>query len=160
MDMEKTIKVGVLIVEKGKSLLIKEWSEDKKDYRWNIIKGTFDDSTDKQFSDCAIREAKEEAGVEVSLSGFSNIIIKYGFSIRIYISFIASIVSGEPHTASKGKQSTRKEDITETKWFSKAELKELKKEDFINDVAFETVTRWINGETYPLSLLIEKIMKS
>jgi len=158
--MEKAIKVGVLIVQEDKLLLIKEWSEDKKTQLWNIVKGTFDDTIDKQFSDGAIREAKEEAGVEVSLNGFSNVIIKYGFSIRIYVNFIASIVSGEPHTASKNEQSTRKEDVTETKWFTKTELKELKEEEFINDVAFETVTRWMNGETYPLNLLTEKIMKS
>lgn len=158
--MEKTIKVGVLIVKEDKLLLIKEWSEDKKAHLWNIVKGTFDDSIDKQLSDGAIREAEEEAGVEVSLNGFSNIIIKYGFSIRIYVNFVASIVSGEPHTASKNEQSTRKEDITETKWFTKAELKELKEEEFVNDVAFETVTRWRNGENYPLSLLTEKIIKS
>lgn len=158
--MEKTIKVGVLIVDKDKLLLIKEWSEDKKTHLWNIVKGTFDDSVDKQLSDGAIREAKEEVGVEVALNGFANIIIKYGFNIRIYVNFVASIVNGEPHTASKNEQSSRKEDITETKWFTKTELKELEEENFINDVAFETITGWANGKTYPLNLLTEKIMKS
>jgi len=158
--MEKTIKVGVLIVNKDKILLIKEWSEDKKNYYWNIVKGTYDDKEDKQITDCAVREAQEEAGVTILVNGFVNIVIKHGFSKRIYINLIASIVDGKPHTASKDEQSSRKEDINETKWITKTELKNMKENDFINDVAFEALNNWINNKIYPLNLLTEKIISS
>lgn len=157
--MEKTIKVGVLIVNKDKILLIKEWSENKNDYCWNIIKGTYDDSVDKQVLDCAIREAQEEANAAITVDGFINIVIKYGYNIRFYINFIASITNGEPHTASKNDQSLRKEDIKEVRWFTKTELKNMKEVEFINDVAFEAINKWINKEIYPLNLLTEKIMR-
>ena len=107
-----------------------------------------------------VREAQEEAGVTILVNGFVNIVIKHGFSKRIYINLIASIVDGKPHTASKDEQSSRKEDINETKWITKTELKNMKENDFINDVAFEALNNWINNKIYPLNLLTEKIISS
>jgi ADP-ribose pyrophosphatase YjhB (NUDIX family) len=154
--MEKTIKIGVLIVNNNNILLIKEWSESKHDFYWNIIKGTYEELLDKKFVDCAIREAQEEVGVTISVNNFVNIIIKHGYDMRIYINFVASITRGEPNIAPANEQLNRNENIKEIKWFSTTELENMKEEDFINDISFEAIQKWINKEIYSLSLLEEK----
>lgn len=158
--MDKIIKVGTLIVKEDKALLIKEWSEAKQDFRWNIVKGTFEETNDKLLIDCAKREAKEEAGVKVSVDKFLGVFIKYGFNIRIYINFLASIKSGTPKIASNKEQKSRSEDIKEVLWFDKEKIKKLSKNDFVNDVAYETVNNWLKGKVYPLHLLNEIDLRS
>lgn len=158
--MDTQIKVSVIVTDSNKALLIKEWSNNKNGHYWNIIKGTFDSSLDESIAKCAIREAKEEAGITISLDNFINIAIKHGHNTRVYINFTASITDGKPHIVSKNEQSLRKEDMVEVKWFTRDELKDMKEEEFINDVVFEVINKWLNKEVYPLSLLTEKDLKS
>ena len=111
--MDTQIKVGVLIRDGDKVLLIKEWSNNKNAYLWNIVKGTFDSSLDKTLVDCATREAQEEAGVKVELSNFLSLSVKHGHSIRVYVNFVGKIVEGEPTLTPKDEQDKRDEDIKE-----------------------------------------------
>lgn len=156
--MEKIIKVGILIVEKEKVLLIKEWSETKMDYYWNIIKGTYEEVFDKRISDCAIREVKEEINATVSLKDFLGVYIKFGYDLRTYFCFTASIIDGKPQIASKKEQLERKEDIKDFQWLTKKELEKIKKEDFINDIAYSTVQKWISSKVYSLDLVNEIVL--
>jgi ADP-ribose pyrophosphatase YjhB (NUDIX family) len=158
--MERIVKVGVLVVEKERALLIKEWSETRKDYYWNIVKGTYEEAIDKKFSDCAIREAKEEIGVTISLKGFMWTIVKYGHNIRVYFTFTASIVDGMPQTARKEEQLKRKENISDVGWLTKKELGDISKEDFLSDVAYLAVQKWIKNEVFPLELVEEIVLNS
>lgn len=157
--MDTQIKVGAIIEDNDKILLIKEWSNSKNGYFWNIIKGTFDGLIDDTFEECVIREAMEEIGVSIQLSKFIKLSIKHGFSTRIYVNFVASIVHGKPKIESKKDQATRNEDIIEAKWFTKHELNKMDEDKYINDVAYETVTSWLNNKTYSLDLLVEKKIK-
>jgi len=155
--MDTQIKVCVIVENTNKILLIKEWSDNKNGYYWNIIKGTFESSLDESIAKCAIREAREEAGITISLTNFVNILIKHGYNTRIYINFTGSIIKGKPCVVPKDEQLLRNENIIEFRWFTKKELKNLNEDEFINDVVSETVDRWIKGEIYPLSILMEKV---
>jgi len=158
--METQIKVGVLIIDSEKLLLIKEWSNNKNGYFWNIIKGTFDNTLDKTILDCAKREVKEEVGTSIKLNNLINISFKHGFNTRIYLNFTASITKGKPHFAPKKEQDSRQEEIIETKWFTKNELKKLSEVDFINDVVYKSVKDWLKGNIYSLDILSEKNLNS
>jgi len=156
--MEKIVKVGVLVVKREKILLIREWSETRKGYFWNIVKGTYDNAIDKKFSDCAIREAKEEIGVNISLKGFVGIIVKYGHNIRVYVSFTASVVDGKPQIATKKEQLKRKENICDVIWLTKKEIERISADDFLSDVAYSTVQKWIKNEVFSLDLIEEIVL--
>jgi ADP-ribose pyrophosphatase YjhB (NUDIX family) len=158
--MDTQIKIGAIVENTDKILLIKEWSNNKNGHYWNIIKGTFDSSLDETLEECAIREAKEETDITISLVSFINIAVKHGFNTRIYINFVAAITGGKPQIVSRKEQVLRKEDITEVKWFNRKRLRTMKEEEFINDVVFEAISKWLNKEIYPLNLLTEKILKS
>lgn len=158
--MDAQIKVGVLIVKKDEALLIKEWSDNKEGYFWNFVKGTFEPSIDKTLADCAKREAIEEAGVTIKLKSFINLAVKHGFNTRIYVNFIGEITNGEPKLASLKDQKGRNEDIKEVKWMNKEDLKNINKEEFINDIAYEAVMKWIESKFYPLELLVEVVLNN
>ncbi len=153
--MDTQIKVGLLITNKEELLLIKEWSNNKNGYFWNVVKGSFEPEKDKTLAECAIREADEEIGVKITLEKFINLVIKHGFSTRIYVNLVASITNGEPRVASDENQKLLKEDIKEVKWLKKDDLKKMPEEEFINDVVFMAISKWLSGETYPLELLTE-----
>lgn len=157
--MEIQIKVGVVIVKDDKILLLKEWSDTKKDYRWNIIKGTFED-TDKTILNCVKREAKEEAGVEVKIDKFICCIVKHGFNIRIYYNFLGQINKGEPKLAVLKEQEARKENFKEIRWFSTKELEKMEEDDFMNDVVYKAITDWVNGRAYPMELMKEIVLNN
>ena len=158
--MDTQIKVCTIVENDNKVLLIKEWSDNKNGHYWNIIKGTFNSTLDKNLIDTAKREAVEEACADISITNYLGIIIKYGFSIRIYVSLVGVLKKGKPHIPPKKEQQQRKEDIIEMKWFTQDELKDLKEEEFINDVAFDVINRWLANDIYPLSLLTEKNLSS
>lgn len=157
--MEKRIKIGVLIVKGDQALLIKEWSNKRDGYFWNFIKGTFEEDLDKSIASCAIREAKEEAGVSIELKNFINCTIKRNENLTTYFNFVATILNGEPQTDSIKNQSERKEDIKEIKWFSKEEILILKNEEFISDMVFTAIHDWLDNKYYPLDVFKEIFYK-
>lgn len=68
--MSQKIKVGVIITDnQNRILLLKEKIEKNPSALWNIIKGTYGDSGSETIFEVAVREAKEEAGVKVELTG-------------------------------------------------------------------------------------------
>ncbi len=71
MNLEKL--AGCLIIENDKVLLIKE----KKDWYWKLLSGKIDEG--ETVEQCAIREAKEEANIDVELLGLFN---KYTFNFK------------------------------------------------------------------------------
>ncbi|MBI2630811.1 NUDIX hydrolase [Candidatus Nomurabacteria bacterium] len=148
------LKVGVLASHKGSLLLIKEINSKDKKYYWNIIKGTFDSEKDKDILATAHREAIEEAGVKISIEGFLNIITKSKKGgITIQINLIANLTSKKLKIASRGDQLKENEDIREVKFYTKKELRKMKKDDFMNERAFIAIRGWLNGKKNDISLL-------
>ncbi|MDP2947484.1 MAG: NUDIX hydrolase [Nanoarchaeota archaeon] len=148
--MKETIKtkIGILVENKGKLLLIKELNSKDSKYYWNIIKGTFEPDKDDNFLESAKRECKEEAGIDVKITGLLNIIylsdrIKNKFVIQF--NFIAAIEKGTPQLASKDEQQGRSEDIIELRYFTKNDLKKTKKDEFMNERAYLVVSEWLKN---------------
>lgn len=139
-----TIVVGVCIVEDGKVLMVQE-AKEKCYGQWNFPAGHLDEN--ENIHDGARREAKEETGFDVELTGVLPI-IKYirGDYKVIRITFMAKIVSGEIKYD--------KEEILDVKWIPMEELeamteKELRaikcSKEILNDAKANNI--------YPLSII-------
>lgn len=148
-------KIGVIITDnKNKVLMLKEKIKKNPIPLWNIIKGTYGDEGVENIFETAIRECKEEAGVDVDLM----------FSLGCYISqkkektstiitFEAIIKNGSPHLAKKREQLSRDECISEMRWFSNDELKKMKKEEFISNRIYSIIQDWLDDKKYPLNII-------
>lgn len=149
------IKIGILIVDQNRLLLIKERLNPKAPYRWNIIKGTYDNVQKESIFKAANRECLEEAGVKVKLVGLINCIIltRKKKELRIQYNFLAKIVSRKPKIAIKEEQFKRNEDIKEIRWFAKKEASKLGRKSFISQRAFLAVKDWIINKKYPIEIL-------
>lgn len=144
-------KIGILVENNGKLLLIKELNSKDGKYYWNIVKGTFEPDKDNDFIEAAIRECKEEAGIDVKIISLLNIIYlsdKTKNKFVIQFNFIAAIEKGNPQLAGKGEQRGRSEDIIELKYFTKSDLKEIKKDEYMNERAYLAVSEWLKNIAY------------
>ena len=63
------LKVGAIIRQGGKILLIKERLNKNLSYGWNVCAGSWEEN-DGDLKNAAVREAKEEAGIEARIVGF------------------------------------------------------------------------------------------
>jgi len=149
------IKIGILVENKGKLLLIKELNSKDGKYYWNIVKGTFEPDKDNNFLESAIRECREEAGIEVKVTDLLNIMYlseKARNKYVIQFNFIASIKRGALKLTEKDEQRERNEDIIKLKFFSKNDLKKIKKNEFMNERAYLAVKEWLKNIKHELRL--------
>jgi len=148
--MEKDItkiKIGVLAIERNKLLLIKELNSSDGKYYWNIIKGTFEPTKDKDFFEAAKRESREEAGIEIKLVNLINIVyLRKRDRKIIQFNFKALIKKSTPKLSIKNQYKVKNEDIMKVKFFTKKELKKMKKQEFINIRTFLTIRDWIENK--------------
>ncbi|PIR04946.1 MAG: hypothetical protein COV57_01770 [Candidatus Liptonbacteria bacterium CG11_big_fil_rev_8_21_14_0_20_35_14] len=153
------IKVSVLVNNnKDEVLLIKEKISKKPLPLWNIIKGTYGDNGSETLIEAAKRECLEEAGIEVDIKNLINIsLVNSEEDIKIQFNFLG-VIKGEKITlAPINDQISRLENITDIKWFSKEEIKNMSKESFISNRTFEVLNSWIKGEKNSLDLI--KVIK-
>lgn len=145
-------KIGVLVVDNNdRLLLIKEKIKKNPEPRWNIIKGSYGDNGDETIFEAAKRECQEEMSIEVELTNsLGCYIAQKEADIRIQFNFLANIISGEPSIPKQEQQNLLNENISEFKWFSKEELGNISKDEFISNRIYEIVNNWIKGEIYPL----------
>ena len=102
------VGVGVMIVQAGCVLLGRRMSGQRPGW-WGWIGGKLEFGETLQ--DCARREAREEAGIEVTnlrLLCISSIIVEDQHWIDV--EFLGDIVSGEPYVAAP-------DELTEWAWF-------------------------------------------
>ena len=147
-----TIKVGVLVGNKNKLLLIKELNDSNGKYYWNIIKGTFEPKKDRDFLETAKRECKEETGVSVKIKYLQSIMYVHKKNTTQF-NFGASIKKGIPKIPKPSDQKKRKENIIEVKFFNKKELVKMKEGDFMNKRAFLSAKNWVKGKRNDLGIL-------
>jgi ADP-ribose pyrophosphatase YjhB (NUDIX family) len=149
------LKVCCLVVNADKILLIKEWSDGKKNYFWNVIKGTFEGGIDKDLVSCAQREIAEEAKLSASPIGFLGVVNKNGFSTRVYFGFLCEPSSNTDINKNLSEKEIVGEDIKEVRWFDLSEVRRLKENQFVNDMGYYFVQRWLSGKVYPTEVLKE-----
>jgi 8-oxo-dGTP diphosphatase len=102
------VGVGVLIARDGCVLMARRVSGQRPGW-WGWVGGKLEFGETLQ--QCAIREAQEEAGVEVGnlrLLCISSIIVEDQHWIDV--EFLGEIISGEPHTAAP-------DELTEWAWY-------------------------------------------
>lgn len=145
------IKIGILVENKGKLLLIKELNSKDGKYYWNIIKGTFEPEKDKDFFKTAKRECREEAGISVRVNYLQSIMYLRRKNV-IQFNFLALIQKGVPKILKIDDQKKENENIIELKFFNKKELKKIKKREFMNERAFMAVKNWLKGINNNLSM--------
>ena len=147
------IKIGVLVENRNRLLLIKESNDPDGRYYWNIIKGSFEPDKDKNFFESAKRECEEEAGIRVKLTHLLNVMyLNKKDMYIIQFNFIASIKKGIPKVAKINHQKMRNEDIVELKFFSKNELRKMKEQEFMNERAFLAVKEWLQNKKSDLKI--------
>lgn len=150
--MNYKIKIGVIITDdENKILLIKEKTDKTLVPMWNIIKGTYGDMGQESIFEAAIREAKEEAGVEVELTRLLGVYIaqKVDEAWTQFV-FLAKIKNGIPSLANAEEQSSRNEYISELKWFTKEELKKISLEEFISSRTHSIINDWLKNISYSI----------
>ena len=151
--MDTKIKIGVVVEDGNRILLIKEKIKKKDRPLWNVVKGSYGDNGDESIFDTAIRECQEEASVRVELTdALSAYISKEGEQMRIQFNFLAKIIEGEPKVAPVDEQESRDEYIQEVKWFTKEEISGLGEEEFISNRIYELIQNWLTGKKYPLDI--------
>lgn len=146
------LKVCLLITDENKVLLIKEKSGQTNNYKWNVVKGTVEN---EDIMNAALREAEEEANVKVNLKESLGVHTKYYGENKytIYFCYMAEIVGGAPKVTDSAKQAVG-EDITEVKWFSREELKKLRVSDFVLDVSYQLIKKYLDGTKYPAKIVL------
>ena len=135
--MKTTIKVGTLITnQKGDILLIKEKYSADSSYKWNIIKGTYDNISET-LEDCIVREIKEEVNIDIK-----DVVLRrvYGYgneeNKRILFIFIGKI--DKDNVVFNFKNKMKDEYIIEAKWFTKKELLNLPPKDCMDNYVYKS----------------------
>jgi ADP-ribose pyrophosphatase YjhB (NUDIX family) len=150
------VKVGVLVEQRGKLLLIREkgWKDHR--YHWNIVKGTFEPEQDKDLLDAAQREAKEEANASISVESLLNIIyLQKDNQTLIQFNFVAKLIGShfslsEPQQQKKYRTS---EEIVDIKLFRKQDLKKMKKSEFIGERTYVSIRAWLKRRRSGLDII-------
>lgn len=154
--MTTVIKTTCLTNNKGKILLIKEWSKKKNGYFWNVVKGTFKSEKDKSLIEAIIREAKEEINLDIIVEYILSIFeIKKEDGFLLQFNFICRPKEGA--TPSLLKTYEKDEEIIDYKWFTFDEFKLLKESEIMNKRVNIIVNDYfLNSSNFPL-LIIKRI---
>lgn len=95
-EQRPQVGVGVMIIKNGNQFLLakRRGSHGEGEYAFPGGHLEFGES----FTDCAIRETQEEAGIEIKNIGFQYLanIMKYGGKQYVHVGLIAEWDSGEP----------------------------------------------------------------
>ncbi len=152
------IKIAAVITQDDKVLLIKERNTIDNKYYWNLITGTFDISEDKGLLGTVIRECREEANTEVEIRNLINIVYyRKEDKIRLQFGFLCEANAGKSFLSNAKEQAARDEDITEIRPFSRDELLEIRREDFMSNRAYATLSDFLQGKAIDTSAIREII---
>ena len=110
------IVCGVVIKKDGKYLLVQE-KQPKAYGKWNLPGGRVD--AGESLEQAAVREAKEESGYDVVLSG-KLLTIHHAAELPVLNVFKADIVGGELKFP--------QDEILDAKWFTYDEIKKMESE--------------------------------
>ncbi|MCC7432804.1 NUDIX hydrolase [Candidatus Peregrinibacteria bacterium] len=137
--MKTTIKIGVIAMnKKNQVLLIKEKYREVDGFKWNFIKGTYD-RVEETLAECAKRELKEEAGLNVKIDNFQlKGVHNYGSAKDPKVLFIFYVfnICDEGSLSLLKDQKSRGENIIRLNWFSLEEAFKLKQNDFVAEYVY------------------------
>jgi len=137
--MKVTIKIGVIALNtESQLLLIREKYHDADGFKWNLIKGTYD-NPNETLAECAKRELQEEAGLNIDLSALRlKEVYNYGDdnNPKMLFIFYTLNIDAKTELASSNDQKARGENIVESKWFSLQSRLALTEKDCIANYVY------------------------
>lgn len=143
------IVAGCLIVKNNKVLMVKEANE-KVYGQWNLPAGQVDEH--ELITDAAIREAYEETGCKVKLTGVlsvSTVILKNGKTV-IRMEFTADIVEENIEFDTN--------EILDVQWIDIEQIKNMSKQELRGyDSIMQSIRNFENKKIYPLEIFDQKI---
>ena len=134
---------GCVIEKDNKILMVQEGLEHCYG-QWNYPAGHVDEF--EKITDAAIREVKEETGLDVKLKGVLPIYaIDKKSETHIIIRFVAEIIGGEIKVDKK--------EILDAKWFSVEDIENMKQDELRNyDLAMSILNDYSKNNIYPLEI--------
>jgi len=147
-------KVSVVVESQGKILLLKEWSNKKEGYHWNLIKGTLEDKQNETLTECAIREAKEEVGLQIQIDRLLSCYVYAEELVGIQFNFLARPKKGgKIMLPKKEDQESRGENIIDTKWVTKRQVLKTSPTEFISKRIYKAIEDWVHNKSYAFEIL-------
>jgi ADP-ribose pyrophosphatase YjhB (NUDIX family) len=138
------LKVAVLVKTKDGLVLIKEKHKKSGDYRWNIVKGTFEPGKDTDLVSAAKREMGEEISCIPNIIGVHSIYTEdKSDSFVLQVNFVAELGGEEFSVPLKELQIMNDEDIVEVRELSMLELSNLKRDDVMTERIFQIIESWV-----------------
>lgn len=145
-NITQHIVTGVLVEKDGKYLMVQELK--KMCYmQWNIPIGHLE--VNESLQDGACREAKEESGYSVKLTGLISIQHHYDNDHTVVrFTYLGEIVSGNPSERLNS-------EINDVKWFTFNELEKMNQESKLRGGTpiLQTIETYQNGKLLPLDMV-------
>ena len=141
--MSPTLKVSVIIEHGGKLLLIKERFKTGTKPGWNLCGGGWEEK-DKDILATAIREAREESGLDIKVTGLYKIaLVKLanGHALRFF--FVCRAPNTDVQLLPKEEQEKIGEDIIGFQWFSPEEIASLADNEFVSTTVARIVKEYV-----------------
>lgn len=141
--MPPIITCSVALERDGKLILVQEAAPAIYG-KWNQPAGHLEPG--ESLFDCAIREAREESGYRVELTGLQAIYTDIRTS-RQHLNFcFCARPAGDP-------ESVDRTEILSTRWFTPDELKQLPDDQLRHVLARRRIDDWLAGKKTPLDIL-------
>lgn len=132
-----------MLEQDGKLLLVQEAAPEIYG-KWNQPSGHWDPG--ETLFDCAMREAREESGYRVELTGLQAIYTYAGEDQqRVNFCFTARPLEAPG--------SLDPVEILTTRWLTKSELQDLADDQLRHSLARQRITDWLAGKRVPMHLI-------
>jgi ADP-ribose pyrophosphatase YjhB (NUDIX family) len=143
-DVLLTVTCSLVIEQDGRLLLVQEADPDIYGL-WNQPAGHVEPG--ETFEQCALREAREETGYEVELTGVQAIYYDVAAGdADINICFRARPLGEGPRHALEP-------DVLGARWYSRAELENFPREQLRHARALRRLEDWLAGKMFPLEII-------
>lgn len=133
-----------MIEHEGKLLLIKE-AKPEVYGRWNTPAGHLEDLETPIA--CALREAKEESGYDVELTGVQSVYHIAQVNYVVDYCFLA-----RPKNMV---QAPLADDVLEARWFSREEIAQISESAWRSPRSVNRVKDWLEGKKFPIEMVAE-----
>jgi len=135
--------VSILIEHQGRILMVQE-AKPKCAGLWNQPSGHIE--LGETPIEAAIREAKEETGLDIKILDLFGIYV----GPEVDRHFYNFVFRARPLTLSPAPLSP---DVMGTKWFSESDLKNLPKEEYRHDLAIRHIEDWMKNRPHSMGFV-------
>ena len=143
--MNPVLKVSVIIEHGGKLLLIKEKFTTGTKPGWNLCGGGWEEK-DADITATAVREAREESGLDVTVEGLYRVaLVKLTKDHSLRFFFVCRAENDNVKLLPKEEQEKLNEDIIGYQWFSPKEVASLPDNEFVSTTIARIVKEYAHA---------------